>query len=328
MRILLVFLCAASVAAAQRTVTIRCPGADGAWLDLQDGTPVGAHVWAWTVDPTVLHTVTFWDPSPDVGTRRVVEIAGVEVPFRYCPPGVFTMGSPVGEVGRLGGEVQHQVTLTRGFWIGETEVTQRLYTAVTGQNPSYHRGEGFPVEEIAWADTQGFLAAVNAIDASLGARLPTEAEWEYACRAGTTTALHNGTDLASTIEDPNLDPIAWYGMVNPAGEVGNSGGQTHLVATRLANAWGIHDMLGNVHEWCSDFNGSHTANPRVDPTGPEIPVTGPGGDWRIYRGGSCDTLAEDCRSAMRFAGYPPLHYSDQGFRMVIAARVVAPTSDG
>ena len=138
-----------------------------------------------------------WDANPAAGTRKTLEIAGVEFPFRYCPPGTFTMGSPASETGFWAfRETPHSVTLTRGFWTLETPVTQGMYKAVDGSNPSAFKfGKRFPVENVSWWHCQAFLEALerlNVAPTGFAFRLPWEAEWEYACRAGTSTAYYWG----------------------------------------------------------------------------------------------------------------------------------------
>ena len=155
------------------------------------------------------------------GERKVVTVNGVEFAFRWCPAGTFTMGAPTSEEG-LYNETQHEVTLTKGFWMLETEVTQKQWKAVMGTNPSFFKGDDLPVESVSWNDCQEFCEKT-------GLQLPTEAQWEYACRAGTTDAYAG-----------NLDEMAWY--------YSNSGNKTHPVGTKKPNAWGLYDMHGNVWE--------------------------------------------------------------------------------
>ena len=158
--------------------------------------------------------------------------------MRWIEPGTFQMGSPDSEDGRYSDEgPQHEVRLTKGFWLGDTPVTQALWTAAMGNNPSHFKDPKRPVESVSWDDVQQFLNKMNARVPGIGLGLPTEAQWEYACRAGTEGANYarGGQKLAD---------IAWFGE--------NSGGQTHPVATKPCNDWGLYDMLGNVWEWCAD----------------------------------------------------------------------------
>lgn len=166
------------------------------------------------------------------GAREVTTIRGVEVAWRLVPAGSYTMGSPLTDVERYDDEEQRLVTIHEPFWLAETPVTQALSGAVTGTNPSYFTGNTRrPVERVSWDEASAFAERV-------GCRLPTEEEWEYACRAGTTTARYGA-----------LDEIAWH--------AGNSRGSTRPVGTREPNAWGLRDMLGNVWEWTSTAQGSN-----------------------------------------------------------------------
>jgi len=224
------------------------------------------------------------------------------------PAGTFMMGSPEDELGAYSREwPRHQVTLTNDFYMMTTEVTQAQWQAVMGSNPSYFDecGGNCPVEEVSWNDVQDFIAALNARDSRIY-RLPTEAEWEYAARAGTTTAFYNGdiTQEYSDPIDPNLDAIGWYG--------GNSGSTTHPVAQKQPNAWGLYDMSGNVWEWCQDWYGAYPDNASVDPGGPSD------ASLRVIRGGSWFNYARDCRSALRNYDYPSARRSSVGFRLALS----------
>lgn len=215
----------------------------------------------------------------------------------WCAPGTFTMGSPETEEGRKDDEIQHKVTLTRGFYIGKYELTQAQWQAITGKNPSNFTGINLPVEKVSWVEVNDFITALNA--RKIGAfRLPTEAEWEYACRAGTATRYYWD-------EDPQYNMIpeyAWYDS--------NSTMSTHEVGEKIPNAWGLYDMLGNVFEWCSDYYAPYSANPQIDPAGPTS------GTERVRRGGSWLTNSFSCRSAIRGQ---LIHYQRSqylGFRLV------------
>jgi formylglycine-generating enzyme required for sulfatase activity len=258
----------------------------------------------------------------------------------HIPAGTFTMGSPVGEPGRAGGnaELQHQVTLTKNFFIGIYAITQEQYQAVMGANPSSFSNPAAgeeqarrPVERVSWYDTLVFCnllsilegltpvysingstdpatwgaptgsdAAWNAVTADWdadGYRLPTEAEWEYACRAGTAAAWYTGNTA-----DAALDAAAWYGE--------NSGNMTREVGLKTPNAWGLYDMHGNVQEWCWNWWESYTEGAKTDPRGPET------GTGRVRRGGSWGNGAQYLRSAYRNNGDPSLRVSALGFRVV------------
>jgi formylglycine-generating enzyme required for sulfatase activity len=234
--------------------------------------------------------------------------------IRMCwiPPGEFLMGSPVDELGRREGETQHRVEITRGFWMGKYPVTQAQWLAVMRNRPSRFGRPNFfdslfdgnskelwdhhPVERVSWNDvcgvenrSGGFLGKVNGGGTSGDYfHLPTEAQWEYACRAGTTGAYAG-----------DLDQIAWYSA--------NSGGKTHPVGTKKANAWGLHDMHGNVWEWCTDRYGNELAG-GVDPQGAASGVS------RVYRGGSWFGNAVGCRAAFRLGLSPDRRSNRLGFR--------------
>ena len=211
--------------------------------------------------------------------KLTLTIKGVEYAFRWCPAGAFNMGSPQDEAGRSNDETQHPETLSRGFYMLETEVTQSMWEGVMGNNPSHFKGSKLPVECVSWNDCQEYVQKLNALGvAPKGYRfsLPTEAQWEYACRAGTTTAFCFGDTLTDD-------------KANYAGRVGD----TSDVASYPANAWGLHNMHGNVCEWCSDWYGDYPNGAVTDPTGAVE------GSSRVFRGGSWADVAEDCRSAAR-----------------------------
>jgi len=227
--------------------------------------------------------------------------------FRYIPAGTFLMGSPEHEPGRNDDEVPHGVTLSAGFYMQITPVTQKQWQAVMGSNPSScsDQGEDCPVDSVNWQDCQEFIKKLNVLG-ERAYRLPTEAEWEYACRAGSTTALANGELAALYCEpDPNLDDLAWY--------CGNSERRSHPVAKKSPNGWGLYDMHGNVAEWCQDWYGPYPGEAQTDPNGPSS------GLGRVVRGGSWFSSAKNCRSAARFY-WPPQSRSQlqtYGFRLVI-----------
>ena len=162
-------------------------------------------------------------------TKAITLSGGAAMELVWCPPGTFEMGSPAGEAGRRDDEKQHRVTVTNGFWMARTEVTQAQWKSVMGKNPSEHTGDdNLPVENVSWKAARKFCSRT-------GLQLPTEAEWEYACRSG-STGPYAGSG--------RLDEMGWF--------EGNSGGQTHPVGQKSANAWGLQDMHGNVSEWCED----------------------------------------------------------------------------
>ncbi|MDP6803698.1 MAG: SUMF1/EgtB/PvdO family nonheme iron enzyme, partial [Gemmatimonadota bacterium] len=235
----------------------------------------------------------------------------MDLVFVEIPAGSFTMGSASGESGRGGDEKQHRVTLTRGFSMSATEVTQAQWKSVMGSNPSHFKGGALPVEKVSWFDAVKFCNALSERaglraayqihgesvkwdrDAN-GYRLPTEAEWEYACRAGTETRFSSGNG------DSDLERVGWY--------YGNSREKSHEVAAKPPNAWGLYDMHGNVWEWCWDWYGGYPGSV-TDPAGPDS------GSYRVDRGGGWFNNAWYCRSANR--GWIDPGYRDRylGFRL-------------
>jgi formylglycine-generating enzyme required for sulfatase activity len=212
----------------------------------------------------------------------------------YIPGGSFTMGSEPDERGRQEEEVQHVVKITRSFWMSITEVTQTQWTAVMGFNRSNHQGSDLPVEKVSWGSVTEFCKKLSLKEGKLY-QLPTEAEWEYACRAGSTGAF-GGTG--------QLNDMGWY--------EDNSGGATHPVAGKKPNAWGLFDMHGNVAEWCGDYYVLEYADGEaVDPTGPKE------GRARVVRGGSYSYFAASCRCAARSSLPESYQVPHVGFRVVM-----------
>ena len=229
--------------------------------------------------------------------------------FVLIPAGTFIMGSPLDEPARVNSEIQHQVTLTQPFYMQTTEVTQAQWETVMGSNPSYFDGcPTCPVEYVSWNDVQEFITKMNTRWEGTYS-LPTEAQWEYAARAGSTTAFANGgitepedSSIYMCNYDPNLDAIGWYCY--------NSGGETHPAAGKSPNAWGLYDMSGNTWEWCQDWYGSYPSSAVSDPTGPSS------GSNRVYRSGTWGHSAIYCRSASR-GGYPTdIRSKFFGFRLL------------
>ncbi len=215
----------------------------------------------------------------------------------WCPPGTFFMGSPEGEGGRSRIEVRHEVTLTKGFWMARHLVTQEQWEQVMGANPSHFKASGkdAPVESVDWQQATDFCAKLTQAEGAKGTyRLPTEAEWEYACRAGTT-----GPYAGSS-----LDEMGWYSA--------DSKGKTHPVGQKAANPWGLQDMHGNVNEWCLDgYEENLGTAPVTDPTAPN------GAAIRVIRGGGWGNRARGCRSAFRDGYVPDFRSNFLGFRPVL-----------
>jgi len=222
---------------------------------------------------------------------------GMTMKFALIPAGEFIMGNPSDEEDKdSDAGPAHMVRITKPFYMSVYEVTQEQYEKVMNRNPSRFEGLRHPVETVSWRDAEEFRRKLSSIDGG-GYRLPTEAEWEYACRAKTTTAYYWGDDFD--------DRYAWA--------ITNSKAATHEVGTRLANAWGLHDMAGNVAEWCQDWYGPYDPNSaeQVDPEGPSERV------YRILRGGSWGHTRASCRSAHRNWHTPDHRYDDCGIRIVL-----------
>ncbi len=248
------------------------------------------------------------DSDHEPGERKVVSVDGVDIALHWCPPGSFLMGSPETEDGRDKGEERHRVKITHGFWMGETEVTQGLWTKVMGENPSgFKLGDNYPVENVSWDDCQSFLKMLNAQVPEEGFTwvLPTEAQWEYACRAGTTTAYFWGNVL-------NGDKANCDGNY-PCGTTAK--GPFKTTTTRVgsydANPWGFFDMHGNVWEWCADRYGSYPSESVKNPPGASS------GSYRVARGGSWFSPACQCRSARRNRHPPNNNSHGLGLRVAL-----------
>lgn len=247
-----------------------------------------------TIDSIV--TYNYDDVIEDeVGENRTFTVNGVSFTMVAVKGGTFTMGATSEQTGAYSDESPtHLVTLS-DYYIGETEVTQELWQAVMGSNPSYFTGNlQRPVEEVSWNDCQTFITKLNALTGETFS-LPTEAEWEYAARGGNKAQgyLYSGSN---TIGD-----VAWY--------TSNSSSTTHPVKTKQANELGIYDMSGNVWEWCADWYGSYSSSAQTDPVGPSS------GSGRVLRGGSWGSNATYCRVANR-DGIAPAYVSDRnGLRL-------------
>jgi len=226
--------------------------------------------------------------------------------FRWIEPGAFMMGSPETELGRYDRETQHEVTLTQGYWLADSACTQALWLAVTGDNPSRFKDDANnPVEQISWNDADKFIHQINQSVIGLDARLPTEAEWEYACRAGTATPFSLGENM--TPDQVNYDGNYPYA----GGAKGLYREKTVPVKSLPPNPWGLHEMHGNVWEWCQDRFAAFDAMPQTDPLGPET------GADRVLRGGSWLYHGRYVRSAHRGRLEPDGRGSNFGFRLAL-----------
>ncbi len=271
-------------------------GQDAAYPFLQDGAKLGE------VDKSKVIT-------DSIGMKLVL-----------IPKGTFLMGRPPGEIGSFKDELGHDVTISRDYYMGVHEVTQAQYKKLMGKNPSHFQGDrvaerhpqtkrvvkdvdssNHPVEQVSWDEAVEFCQRLSALPEEKQAgrvyRLPTEAQWEYACRAGSTTLYGYGDNPGS------LRDYAWY--------EDNSASQTHAVGQKKPNAWGLYDMHGNVFEWCSDWYAKdyYTQSPKDNPEGPIS------GSLRVFRGGSCSTHSFWCRSTGRAWRFPRNRYINVGFRV-------------
>ena len=252
-----------------------------------------------------------WNEEPDTppgdlvtGTERTFSHSlpgnkSVSLDFVGIGPGVFQMGS---DNGYLNERPVHEVEISRGFWLGKYEVTQGEWESVMGSNPSYFTGNARrPVDFVSWYDVHEFIGRLNDAAGDSLYRLPTEAEWEYACRAGTTTRWSLGDDDGN--DESLLDKYAWYDC--------NDGCDTKAVGGKLPNAWGLYDMHGNVWEWVQDwFGNSYYNSPSLDPSGPDF------GSNRVTRGGGFYYDAQSQRSANRGGAPPGAIGANLGVRLV------------
>jgi len=256
-------------------------------------TPVATPVA--TPDPTPVATP---NPTPVEDMELPESATSIGMEFKLIPAGTFTMGDASG----LNNETPHEVTLTKPFKMGVHEVTQDQYEQVMGVNPSEYKGADNPVETVSWEDAVEFCRKLSELPAEKEAgnvyRLPTEAEWEYACRARTTTKFSFGDD------ESDSDDYGWYSE--------NSDQKTHPVGSKLPNAWGLYDMHGNVWEWCQDWEEDYPSGSVTDPSGATS------GSYRVFRGGSWDFTAGFCRSALRYGYVPSYRDYDFGFRVSLS----------
>ena len=247
------------------------------------------------------------NPSEVEDLPKIFNSIGMELVL--IPKGKFTMGSPASEEDRYENETEHEVTISKDYYLGVTEVTQGQYEKVIGVNPSFWQkrvirksdSSMYPVEQVTWEDAVEFCKELSDLPEEKKAgrvyRLPTEAEWEYACRAGSKSAYSFGESSKS------LGDYAWFD--------GNSD-RTHPVGEKKANAWGLYDMQGNAWEWCSDWYDEYPKGAVSDPTGPKE------GSYRVIRGGGWGYEAADCRSALRVRLTPVDRNRYLGFRLALS----------
>lgn len=255
--------------------------------------------------------------GPKTGDTRTITLpGGAKMEMIYCGPGEFLMGSPPGEEDRWSDEALHRVKLTKGFWLGKYEVTQGQWVSVMRTNPSHFSGNmNLPVESVSWDDCQSFILKLN-MKLNCGARLPTEAEWEYACRAGTETPYSWGSALNG--DKANCDGTRPYGTTIKGPDLGHP----VVVGQYGANPWGFYDMHGNVSEWCNDWYDKkyYASSPACDPKGPFDQYIFWIRDQRVCRGGDYKCVsAGDCRSAYRTKCAPENRMDDIGFRLCCSA---------
>ncbi|MCP4702867.1 MAG: formylglycine-generating enzyme family protein [Gammaproteobacteria bacterium] len=291
---------------------------DSAWHPLADGCPP-----AWASE---------WGQD-QYGVWTAFRLEKVTQRLRWIPSGRFLMGSPASEPGRWDDEgPQHEITITEGFWLFDTPVTQALWGLVMAdENPARFQSPNRPVEQVSWEDCRRFITQINERIPGLALTLPAEAQWEYACRAGTDTAVYAGPmEIAGEHNAPVLDAIAWYGGNSGVGfelENGEDSSDwpekqyehkqagTHPVGQKKPNFWGLYDMLGNVWEWCEDGMRDYSEEAQINPLG-SMDI----GASRACRGGSWHVVARYVRAAFRIEYGPGYRYEDLGFR---CARVQA-----
>ncbi len=285
------------------------------------------------------YPVSYLNAIPDGGWTDEYKTA--KLVLRRIEPGTFTMGSPVEEVGRYNArEPQRQITLTKAYYIGVFEITQRQWELVMGSTPSQYAGIMRPVESVSYdmirgagagagwpsdslVDSDSFMGVLRAKTGQTGLDLPTSAQWEYACRAGTSTAFNNGTDADSEVEDAKLSQLGRYKHNQDDGKGGYTTRHT-TVGSYMPNAWGIYDMLGNVLEWCLDYYEETVGETTdvSDPVGPRY------GSKRVQRGGSAWSDVCDCRSAFvmdQYSWHGPGSYGDFGFRIAMTSNGIEVT---
>ena len=300
---------------------------------LQYASVLGAQTnWVTLTQLTLTGSATNWLDYSGVGKaqrfyRTVALSNGVSTNLNlallvWIPAGTFTMGSPTNEALRDSDEAPHTVTLSKGFYMSKYLVRQGEYLSVMGSNPSYFtENTNYSVDQVSWFDAANYCVQLNQIEQDAGRlpsgwayRLPTEAEWEYACRAGTTTAFNFGDSIRAGMA--NFYSYNEYNSTKGAITTNSAGvgcvGETTPVGSYIANPWGLYDMCGNLWEWCQDWYGTYPSGKVTNPTGATD------GSWRVKRGGSWNDYGEYCRSAFRSNGWPDEGDYGMGFRIVLA----------
>lgn len=257
-------------------------------------------------DPFPASWASDWGED-DHGLWMAFTYQDIRQAFRWIIPGAFMMGSPESERERLDRELLHEVTLTEGFWLADTACSQALWqTVMNNNNPSrFKDNESNPVEQVSWNDVQKFIQALNKAIPGLNAKLPTEAQWEYGCRAGTSMPFSFGENITT-------DQVNYNGNYPYAdGEKGAHRKSTVPVGSLPANPWGLYEMHGNIWEWCEDRYGAYQAEKEIDPTGADE------GASRVLRGGSWIDDGGSARSAYRGRGDPGYASDFIGFRLAL-----------
>jgi formylglycine-generating enzyme required for sulfatase activity len=295
-------------AVVQTSPTTVMINSDGQLMQLEIKSLPARFLGAWGISKTP--PVLACEP----GQNHTIHLPdAVNLELIWINPGTFTMGSPNDEAERARDEgPQTVVTISKGFWLEDTPVTQEQYRAVMGNNPSEFTNIGVdaPVEKVSWDEAMDFCQSLTELERAAGHlpkgyvyTLPTEAQWEYACRAGTTESRYG-----------NLNNIAWF--------LGNNTGHTHPVARKEPNDWGLYDMNGNVWQWCSDWYGPYHGGNVTDPVG------APPNTVRVMRGGSWDDASDYCRSACRYWVGPDRRENYIGFRVALSTFLSANPPSG
>ena len=250
---------------------------------------------------------------PQKANDKNIKIAkNLELQMRLITPGTFTMGTPKKRLVKIYDEVEHKVTITDKFWIGKFEITQKQFKALMGYNPSFFKkDDNLPVENISWQEAMNFCKTLNKrfynnLPPGYHFSLPTEAQWEYACKAGLDSDFNNGKNLSNKNRCKKANQVSWNKL--------NSNGTTHTVGLKKPNKWGIYDMHGNVWEMCLDWYAQYNGDAK-DPQGPAHGVQ------KVVRGGSFDNIPRYGRTSDRHLEYPCKKMKNMGFRIVLTRRV-------